>query len=127
MRPALDAGDYVLAVRRTRLDRGSIVVYPSPDAPEFSMVKRVIGLGGETITIANGQVSVGDAILAEPWADGPVHPDGRWDLRSDELFVLGDARAVSAGDSRSTGPVPAQQVDWRVVWRYWPLQRIGRV
>ena len=127
MRPALDPGDYVIGVRRRDVERGAVVVYPHPEVAGFDMVKRVVGLPTERIEIANGQVHVDGAVLAEPWADGPTRPDGLWALASDELFLLGDARSASAGDSRSIGPVPVGQVEWRIAWRYWPPAGIGRV
>jgi len=127
MQPALDPGDYVIAVRLQKLARGTVVVYPHPDSPGFDMVKRVVGLPNETVVIGNGQVHVDGRVLAEPWADGPTHPDGRWELGTADLFVLGDARSVSAGDSRSIGPVPRSDARWRVAWRYWPPGRAGRI
>jgi signal peptidase I len=128
MAPTLDAGDFVVAARLDGLPaRGDVVVYPDPLAPEMDLVKRVVGLPGETIVIENGQVHVDGAVLAEPWADGPTMPDGRWALQADEVFTLGDARAISTHDSRASGPVALSDVSWRVALRYWPLAAAGRI
>jgi signal peptidase I len=128
MVPSLDAGDFVLAIRSRRVpERGDVVVYPSPIAEGMDLVKRVIGLPGETLTIANGQVHVDGAVLAEPWADGPTMPDGRWLIGDDQVFPLGDARAISIHDGRRTGPVDVSEIPWRVVLRYWPLSAAGRL
>jgi signal peptidase I len=104
-----------------------MVIFSRPGSPGFDLVKRVIGLPGETIVISNGQVHANDAIVAEPWADGPTLPDGEWQLAGDEVFVLGDNRAVSSADSRTIGPVPLAAVGWEVVARYWPLGSAGRI
>jgi signal peptidase I len=91
------------------------------------LVKRIVGLGGETIEIANGQVHVDGRPLAEPWANGPTLRPGRWSIDRDEVFVLGDNRASGSVDSRSFGPVATQTLRWRVAFRYWPAARFGLV
>jgi signal peptidase I len=91
------------------------------------LVKRIVGLGGETVEIANGQVHVNGRPLAEPWADGPTLSSGEWSIGRDEVFVLGDNRASGSVDSRSFGPVATQTLQWRVAFRYWPAARFGRV
>ena len=128
MAPTLLPGDYVVAQpRRQPLQRGDIVIFDHPHRDGFELVKRVVGLPGEEIVIARGQVHANDAVLAEPWADGPTLPEGNWSLRRDQIFVLGDNRARSAGDSRWIGPVPLADARWKVVGRYWPLASFGRV
>lgn len=128
MAPTLLPGDYVIAQpRRLPPQRGDIVIFEHPHQAGFELVKRVVGLPGEEVDIARGQVHANDAVLAEPWADGPTLPDGRWNLDRDQIFVLGDNRARSAGDSRWIGPVRLDSVRWKVVGRYWPLGSIGRI
>ncbi len=126
MTPTLEQGDFVVALAMDGAPaRGEIVVFPHPHRPDFEMVKRVVGLAGETVTISGGQVQVDGRILAEPWVDGPTLPDGRWDVGADEMFVLGDRRNLSTEDSRMLGPVPAPASRWRIVGRYWPPQTMG--
>lgn len=128
MEPTLRAGDYVVATRRRHgVRRGEIVVFEAQGRPGFDVIKRVIALPGGTVEIANGQVHIDGAVLAEPWADGPTYPEGRWDLGHEHVFVLGDRRSASSMDGRSTGPLALSAVPWRVGWRYWPPGRIGRV
>ena len=128
IKPALMPGDWTVARHTSGLpDRGAIVVFPSPIETNKELVKRVIGLPGEHLTITNGQVHLDGRVLAEPWADGPTLPDGEWALGPDEIFVLGDARARSAADSRLFGPIPAQSAEWSVAARYWPVKTAGRV
>ncbi len=128
MQPSLAAGDYVIArAVRGELQRGDIVIFDHPQRPKFELVKRVVGLPGELVAIHNGQVHVSGATVAEPWADGPTLPDGEWDLGPGEVFLLGDNRSMSAGDSRTVGPVAVTAIRWRVVARYWPPTAVGKV
>jgi signal peptidase I len=87
------------------------------------LIKRVIGLPGERIEIADRHVAVDGRTLGEPWAAGPTFPDGTWNVPDNAVFLLGDRRAVSTGDGRSTGPTPIADITWIVVARYWPVAR----
>jgi signal peptidase I len=128
MMPALRDGDWVLAQRSTGpLDRGDVIVFDHPRRDGFTLVKRVVGLPAETVTITNGQVHIDGEVLAEPWADGPTRPDGAWELAADEVFVLSDARALTLADSRAIGPIHSSAALWRVRLRYWPFADFGRV
>lgn len=127
MRPALHPGDYVVAVPAGNPVRGQIVILTHPAITGFELVKRVVGLPGETVVIRNGQVHIDGAVLAERWADGPTRPDGEWHLADDEVFLLGDNRSSSAADSRTLGPIPAGAIGWRVTARYWPFRSAGRI
>ncbi len=127
MSPALVPGDFVIVSRADAPRRGDIIVFPHPDRPAFHLVKRVVAIGNEQVAIANGQVHVDGNVLAEPWADGPTLGDGHWHLSPTEVFVLGDRRSESRDDGRAIGPLPAAAVTGRVVARYWPLHRLGRI
>ena len=128
MEPTLTSGDYVIAQRLRRSPkRGDIVILDHPSQPDIELVKRIVGLQGERLEIANGQVHVNGSVLAEPWADGPTRPDGSWEIGVEAIFLLGDRRPVSSADSRELGPVPVSVAGWKVVCRYWPIGRIGHV
>ena len=94
--------------------------------PDRYLVKRAIGLPGEDLSIAGGQVAIDGAVLGEAWADGPTLPDGNWPIPTGSIFTLGDNRRFSSGDGRSSGPVPLAGVR-RAVWRYWPPGSFGRL
>jgi signal peptidase I len=110
------------------LQRGQVVVfYRTPERNEDALIKRVIGLPGDTIEFRAGHVLVNGAQLDEPY----VHDAqttcatncGPLTLGPDEYYVLGDNRLNSL-DSRSFGPIPAEQIVGRVALRYWPLSQI---
>lgn len=127
MAPALEDGDYLIATRLVSAPlRGDIVVFPHPRLPDFLMIKRVIGLPGESLSIQDGKLAVNRHILAEPWARGALRGTHDWELDGRQLLVLSDNRNESTEDSRELGPLPLGDL-WRVGFRYWPLRRIGKV
>jgi signal peptidase I len=127
MTPALVPGDFVIARSGGLPARGEVVIIGHPEKPGMEIVKRVIGLPGETVTVSGGLVHIDGARLPEPWADGPTCPEGTWRIPSDAMFVLGDNRRRSSGDSRTLGPIAVPDPLWTVQWRYWPARRIDIV
>lgn len=128
MEPALAPGDYLVTIARTgRPARGDVVIVEHPSRSGLDLVKRVVGLPGETIEVAAGSVSVDGRRLAEPWADGSTVPDGTWHNGAHEIFLLGDHRAHASSDSRTLGPVRLPAQWWLARWRYWPPRRFGPI
>jgi len=142
MEHTLEPDQYVLVDKLTpRFDtykRGDIVVFsPPPDwsrEDETPFIKRVIGLGGDTVEIRDGDVFINGTRLAESYTYGqpaePAQPttvsgdENRWVVPADELFLMGDHRSNSA-DSRTFGPVPSEKVIGRAWLRYWPIDVFG--
>ena len=131
MKPTLIRGDRVL-VRRRRFSpsalprRGAIVMFRDPRDPESRLIKRVIGLPNEVVTIAWGRVYINGKPLTEPYLHQTT--DGYWHgiIPGDSVFVMGDNRFAS-DDSRDFGPVPLDNLEGEVVLRYYPLSRFGRL
>jgi signal peptidase I len=110
------------------LKRGQVVVfYRAPARQDDALIKRVIGLPGETIAVADGQVLINGAPLDEPYIHGISTSCGAvcepYTLADDEYFVMGDNRTNSL-DSRNFGPVHASEIVGRVMLRYWPLSDV---
>jgi signal peptidase I len=143
MEHTLEPDQYVLVDKLTpRFDtykRGDIVVFsPPPDwsrEDETPFIKRVVGIGGDTVEIRDGAVFINGTELDEPYLfatqDGdPTQPTTvpddihRWVIPSGELFLMGDHRSNSA-DSRMFGPVETGQVIGRAWLRYWPIDVFG--
>lgn len=105
--------------------RGDIVVFAPPDAsPEDSpLIKRLIGLPGETIRIRQQQIYIGELRLEEPYLSEPCTPDAcpdqEWSLGADEYFLMGDNRNHSR-DSRAFGPVGQEHLIGQAILRWWP-------
>lgn len=102
--------------------RNDIVVIAIPDMEEM-LVKRVIGLPGETVEIRKGVVYVNNEPLPEPFPhDLGDESYGPTVLGPLNYFVMGDNRDNS-NDSRSFGPVQREYILGRVWLRYWPLDQ----
>ena len=123
MRPTLQDGEYILvnklAYKTGEPVRGDIVVFIFPVNPAEDLIKRVIGLPGESVSIHNGVVTVNELTLAEPYIASPPTYDGDWIVPDGQLFVLGDNRNDSR-DSHQWGLLPIENVIGRAVLIYWP-------
>jgi signal peptidase I len=106
--------------------RGDIVVIDLP-AEEELLIKRVIGLEGETIEVRGGEVYINGDLLVEEWTfrlgGGSYGPAT---VPPAHVFVLGDNRGAS-NDSRSFGPVAIDCLVGRAWLSYWPLDHFGFV
>ena len=104
--------------------RNDIVVIAMPDMEEM-LVKRVIGLPGETVEVRNGIVYVNNEPLPEPFPhDLDYQSMPPTILGPLNYFVMGDNRDNS-NDSRSFGPVQRENILGRVWLRYWPLDQFA--
>ncbi len=105
--------------------RGDIVVLRLPEHSSELLIKRVIGLPGDTVEIEGGRVYVDGRALDEPYLDqvtrGEMAPTTVPPLK---VFVLGDNRNFS-NDSRSFGMVPIENIVGRAWLSYWPLEDFG--
>ena len=126
MAPALESGDWIVARRRVGdIDRGDIVVFDDPADTGMSLIKRVVALGGETVSIESGRVVINGALLADRWASGITPTEGSWFVPHGHVWVLGDNRSESRSDGRTIGPIPITAVGWQAIARYWPTSRAG--
>ncbi len=122
MSPALLPDDYVLAIKNKEpLSRGDIVVFKNHEK-NIDVVKRIIGLPGETVGSENGRVLINDIEIDDIWAKTLTDDFIPQTLGDEEVFVLGDQRRLSSSDSRTLGPIPIQEC-WKLKYRYWPYQR----
>jgi len=123
MNPSLDNGEYILvnklAYRFGKPERGDIIVFEYPDDPSQELIKRIIGLPGETITVQDGKVSVNGVPLEEPYIAAAPFYNGTWVVNEGQLFVLGDNRNESK-DSHEWGMLPMKNVIGKAVLIYWP-------
>nr|HID14337.1 signal peptidase I [Anaerolineae bacterium] len=106
--------------------RGDIVVIQLPGQADL-LIKRVVGLPGETIEVRGGEVYIEGRRLDEPWTvklgGGNYGPQTIPPLH---VFVLGDNRGAS-NDSRSFGPVPIEHIVGHAWFSYWPPEYVGFV
>ncbi|HUB69364.1 MAG TPA: signal peptidase I [Acidimicrobiales bacterium] len=150
MEPTLVPGDRVLVNKLSydlhSVHTGDIIVFRRPPEDTSSdvgdLIKRVIGLPGQVIYVANCRVYIDGKELAQPylpkgwgdpgseycttWVTGPGTADlpDPYTVPKGDFFVMGDNR-MDSDDSRYWGPLPAKYVVGRAFLRMWPPSRIG--
>ena len=126
MLPTLQIGDHIVVLREGGPERGDVVVFHAPGAPDELMVKRVVAIAGDLVGSANGRLTVGGHTLAEPYlaeaaASGSIAPQI---VPANCYFVLGDNRGNSS-DSRQWGVLPRELVVGRAVMVLWSSGKGG--
>jgi signal peptidase I len=146
MEPTLQIGDRILVNKLSyhfhSVHRGDIVVFKRPAAencggtPVSDLVKRVIGLPGETISLTDGKKSyvvINGKRLDESWLpaseQGVTYPgpagtafnlEKPYVVPANDYFVMGDNRTESC-DSRYWGPISKSLIVGKVEVRIWPI------
>ncbi len=133
MLPTFHNGEYLIVNELAKYiddyERGDVVILRYPNEPSKFFIKRVIGLPGETVTIANGIVSITNPayrsplLLDEPYVKHATTDNSSRTLGNDEYFVMGDNRAQSS-DSRMWGPVPKKLMNGKAFLRLFPFNAI---
>lgn len=123
MIPTLQNGEYILvnrlAYKTGQPARGDIIVFSLPADNGQDLIKRVIGLPGETVHVSDGSVTINGVKLQETYiAQDPLY-FGDWIVPEGNLFVLGDNRNDSR-DSHQWGLLPLENVIGKSVLIYWP-------
>ncbi|MET0565790.1 MAG: signal peptidase I [Acidimicrobiia bacterium] len=153
MLPTIEVNDRVmvnkLAYQWGEPQRGDVVVFRDPREEEVEesipeavirsvleavgirtrghedLIKRVIGLPGETIEVADNQIVVDGTPLEEPYLPDVFMPDEPAVIvGADEVFVMGDNRDASF-DSRRFGPIPLDDLIGRAFVTIWPIAHLG--
>jgi len=107
--------------------RGDIVVLVDPQKPSTDLIKRVIGLPGDTVQVVEGHVYINDHLLVEPYIKTPWHgSQPKITIPAGEYFVMGDNRDNSL-DSRSpqVGLIPKDNIIGKAMLSYWPSDQFG--
>ena len=134
-----------LAYRFAAVHRGDIIVFRGPQPPHEVMIKRVVGLPGDMLSIRDGRLFVNGNPAPDSYVDkvaGSIeptvppdpntilNPGEPWSLYrpyrvpAGRYFVMGDNRTDSS-DSRFWGTVPRSAIIGQAFFTYWPLGRIG--
>ena len=137
MVPTLEVGDRVLVNKLSYdahdLNRGDVVVFDRPPGlpagpnDPTELIKRVIGLPGDTVVARDGDIYVDDQRLEEPYlADegGTYGLDEPVTVPEGQVWDMGDNRAHSE-DSRAFGPIDTDTIVGRAFMIMWPPGRIG--
>lgn len=134
MQPGLTSGQRVwvnkTAYWRANPQRGDVIVFHNPRSGNEDLVKRVIGIPGDTITTDSTHLWLNNVLLNENTyvnapPNAPLNPGAQtWHIPPDQYFVIGDNRPVSYSDSRYIGPIPKEYIVGKAWLVLWPLHSI---
>jgi signal peptidase I len=134
MENTLQPGDY-MAVEKVSyilapMKRGDVVICYYPNNDDYTCVKRIIGLEGDTITIKDGYVSVNGVPLTEDYVTTGLTSkhDGTYKVQTGCVFVMGDNRLVSRDSTDGmVGSIPTERVIGRVDRVLFPFSRTKKL
>lgn len=131
MENTIMTGDRVIGLRFIRhYNRGDIVIFPDPDGGGYYLIKRIIGLPGDTVTIQGGTVSINGTPLEEPYLKETMRKDESFSITVPDsgYFMMGDNRNDSF-DARywENKIVYEENITGKAVLRYWPVPSFGSV
>jgi signal peptidase I len=129
--PNIQSGDYLIIDKVTyhfhSPSRGDMVILNTPYAEGTGLIKRIIGMPGDTVEIHDCKVYIDGVELEEPYLCEPteyVYPEEK--IPEGSYFVLGDNRNVSL-DSHDGWLVSRAEITGKAWFIYWPVQRIQLV
>lgn len=132
MEPTIQSGDCVFGVRFIHnYKRGDIIVFKDPDGSGHYLIKRIIGIPGDQVTVEPGmngtsQVKVNDSVLHESYLKESMFSE-EFEIKVPEngYFVLGDNRNDSYDARYWTNKIiPEEKITGIALVKYWPLPRI---
>lgn len=130
MSPTLEPSDLVLSVKNEKLDSGDVVAFYQGNK---LLIKRVIATSGQWVDISNdGVVTVDGQVLDEPYIRelslGNCDIELPHQVKEAHYFIMGDNRDTSL-DSRASviGDISEEQIEGKVVFRIWPLNKFGSI
>ena len=128
MTPTLQDGEIVISLKASDMEPGDIIAFYYNNK---ILVKRVIAKPGDWVNILeDGTVYVNDTELVEPYlsekAFGEADLEFPYQVPDEKVFVMGDHRATSVDSRHSVvGCVATEQIVGKIVFRVWPLGRLG--
>ena len=118
-------GDILILYKLSKIKRFDVIVLHEEKDNE-KIIKRVIGMPGDTVAIKDGEIYINDEKIDDEYAYGMTSDYERITLKSDEYFILGDNRLISK-DSRYFGPIKEKEIKGKVVFRIFPFSKFGKI
>lgn len=129
MNPTFKHGDFLFATRsylNGTYERGDVVVFEyTSTGSEKALIKRIIGVPGDIVSIQNQEVYINGQKIDEPYINNPPLETMTIEVTDGNYFVMGDNRQNSL-DSRyeSVGLIPAEKIMGKVVVEIFPKPQI---
>ena len=102
-----------------------VIKYKDSSGKSELIIKRVIGLPGETISYDKGKLYINGKYIKEKFSHAETIDFGPVTLDDDEYFVMGDNRTVSL-DSRYIGPIKIKDIRGRTIISIYPFNKFGK-
>ncbi|BEV36410.1 signal peptidase I [Synechococcus sp. M16CYN] len=120
--------------RHSHLRRNDVVVFSPPEQlialgydPNAALIKRLVGLPGDVLTVQQGRLLRNGESADEPWLlEAMNYAMPPTTVPKDQVWVMGDNRNASL-DSHLWGPLPEKNVIGTAIWLYWPINRFGPI
>jgi len=125
MSPTLKGNEIMLLNKLGHIDRFDIVVIKIDDNQD-NLIKRVIGLPGESVEIKENEIYINDKKLEDKYGSGVTYNIDKVTLKNGEYFVLGDNRIVSM-DSRVFGTIHESEIKGTTNFVIYPFKSFGKV
>lgn len=139
MQPTLYENDYIFLSKQAYNlfgdpEYGDIIVFhsdiESDNGKKKDLIKRIVGLPGDVMSVADGVVYRNDEVLKEPYIleDYTTGQVMEYEVPDGMMFVMGDNRRVSL-DSRSQdiGAVSMDDIMGKAVWKVYPFKSFGKI
>jgi len=135
MSPTFETGQYLIVDQVSYYfeepQRGDVVIFKYPNDHSKYFIKRIIGLPGEVVQLANGNTTIvepgteEEVLLNEEYLIADKTDDHLTiTLSSNEYFVMGDNRSASS-DSRMWGPIKRNEIVGKALVRLLPVSDIS--
>ena len=131
MYPTLKNNDIMILNKIKKIKRFDIVVINCDKVIDGQrkknvLIKRVIGLPGETIEVRDGNIYINDKKIKDKYGFGKTSDFGKMKIPKGEYFVLGDNRSISA-DSRIFGTFTKKSIRGTTRFILFPFKHFGKV
>lgn len=125
MYPTLKGNEIMLLNKLGHINRFDIVVLKI-DGREDNLIKRIIGLPGETVEIKDNDIYINDKKIDDKYGYGVTYNIDKVTLKKDEYFILGDNRKISL-DSRVFGTIHKDEIKGTTNFIMYPFKSFGKV
>ncbi len=124
MEPTLNNGNFLFVNRVHRnYGNGDIVTISREDQP--TLIKRIIGMEGDTIEFKNGEIYLNDKLLNESYIiNNNNEPNRKIEIPDGKIYVMGDNR-LNSEDSRNLGFFDYDAIDGLAYFRLYPISKFG--
>ncbi|MEE8142178.1 MAG: signal peptidase I [Planctomycetota bacterium] len=128
MEPTLRDGERVviLKLKLSPVEREDLIIFTSPNDSNKNLIKRVIGISGDTVRITRDGVWINGKLLEEAYVRNGLYSSHyrTWVVPEEHVFVLGDNRPQSQDSRHFKKFIPISSIKGKVFLRLWPLDAL---